>query len=123
MENRFTISQIADMLAVSERTVFRRMNEFSLSVTMQYSTISDDDLDGLVGEIQHNFPMCGNIQMQGHLFSRGHRVQQVRIRESQRRVDHIGCMMRHLSTINRRQYRVPGPLSLWHIDGNHKLTR
>ena len=123
LENRFTIPQIADMLAVSERTIHRRMNEFSLSVSSHYSSISDDDLDQLVSEIQHQFPMCGNIQMQGHLFSRGHRVQQIRVRESQRRVDHEGCMMRHLRTINRRHYRVPAPLSLWHIDGNHKLIR
>ena len=31
--------------------------------------------------------------------------------------------MRRLSTINRRVYQVPGPKSLYHIDGNHKLIR
>ena len=123
LENKFTVPQIAEMIAVSQRTVFRRMNEFSLSVTAHYSSISDEDLDMLVGEIQHGFPMCGNTQMQGHLFARGHRVQQIRVRESQRRVDRVGCTMRRLKTINRREYKVPGPLALWHIDGNHKLIR
>ena len=33
------------------------------------------------------FPTCGNKQMVGHLQSRGVRVTQLRIRESQRRVD------------------------------------
>lgn len=123
IENRFTVRQIADMVGVSERTIYRRMSEFSLSVHMLYSSISDNDLDQLVCEIQENFPLCGNIQMQGHLFARGLRVQQVRVREAQRRVDPEGCAMRRLRVINRRQYRVPFPLSLWHIDGNHKLIR
>ena len=96
LENRFTIRQISDMLGVSQRTIYRRMNEFSLSVHMHYSTISDDDLDHLVCEIQEMFPMCGNVQMQGHLLARGFRVQQVRVREAQRRIDPEGCAMRSL---------------------------
>ncbi len=28
-----------------------------------------------------------------------------------------------LRVLSRRQYSVPGPNSLWHIDGNHKLIR
>uniref|UniRef100_A0A1X7SQW6 Integrase catalytic domain-containing protein n=1 Tax=Amphimedon queenslandica TaxID=400682 RepID=A0A1X7SQW6_AMPQE len=123
LENRFTIRQISDMLGVSQRTVYRRMNEFSLSVHMQYSDISDGDLDIIVYSIQNAFPLCGNVQMQGHLLARGIRVQQIRIREAQRRIDPEGCIMRRLRVINRRQYRVPSPLSLWHIDGNHKLIR
>ena len=61
--------------------------------------------------------------MQGHLLSRGLRVQQHRIRESQRRVDPAGSIMRQLKTIKHRQYHVNGPGALWHIDGNHKLIR
>ena len=52
LENWFSVHQIADMLGVYERTAYRRMNEFSLSVHLQYSNISDDDLDHLVYEIQ-----------------------------------------------------------------------
>ena len=76
LENRFTVRQISGILGVSQRTVYRRMNEFSLSVHMQYSNISDDDLDVIVHSIQNTFPMCGNLQMQGHLLSRGIRLQQ-----------------------------------------------
>ncbi len=50
-------------------------------------------------------------------------MQQVRIRESQRRIDPEGCMIRRLHVLNRRRYSVPAPLSLYHIDGNHKLMR
>lgn len=91
MENQFTVCQIADMLCVYERTIYRRMSEFSLSVHMLYSSISDDDLHQLVSEIQEQFPLCGNAQMQGHLLARGLRVQQVTVREAQRRVDPEVC--------------------------------
>ena len=111
------------MLAVSERTIYRRMSDFSLSVRAQYVSLSDDELDHLVYEIHCQFPTCGNVQMQGHLFAQGYRVQQVRVRESLRRIDPEGCIIRRLNVINRRQYRVPGPRSLWHIAGNHKLIR
>ena len=61
--------------------------------------------------------------MLGHLQSRGFRIQQIRLREAMRRVDPEGSVMRRLSTINRRKYRVPAPSSLWPMDGNHKLIR
>lgn len=45
--------------------------------------------------------------------------------DSMRRVNPEGVMMRRLSiqTARRRQYSVPAPNHLWHIDGNHKLIR
>lgn len=63
--------------------------------------------------------------MTGFLQSRGLRFQQKRIREAMRRVYPAGVILRALEmrTIHRRKYRVPGPLALWHIDGNHKLVR
>ena len=67
--------------------------------------------------------MCGNSQMRGHLLARGFRVQQTRIREAQRRVDPAGAVIRRLRVLNRREYSVPSPLSLYHIDGHHKLIR
>ena len=76
LENRFTCPQIADVLGVSLRTVRRRMAEYGLTERTYYTNISDEQLDEIVGEIQHAFPTCGNTQMQGHLISRGIRVQQ-----------------------------------------------
>ena len=71
------------MIGVSVRTIRRRMSDFGLSVRAQYSTMSDAELDRMVCDIQSSLSMCGNRQMQGHLLSRGHRIQQIRIRESQ----------------------------------------
>ena len=63
LENRFTsCSSNIKMLGVSERTIYRRMNQFSLSVRMQYSTIFDDDLDNLICEIQE---MLGMLKCKG----------------------------------------------------------
>ena len=123
LESRFTALQMAEILGVSLSTVRRRMADYGLSITAEYTPFTDEELDRVVEEIHHDFPMCGNRQMQGHLLSRGFRIQQQRIREAQRRVDPEGSLMRRLRTVNRRQYQVPAPLSLWHIDGNHKLIR
>ncbi|CAM4574571.1 unnamed protein product [Leuciscus chuanchicus] len=42
-----------------------------------------------------------------------------------RAIDPVGTMLRglELNIVPRRPYSVPAPLSLWHIDGNHKLIR
>ncbi len=76
IENHFSAPQIANILHVSVRTIFRRMAMFSLSIRSQYSNINDPELDNIVCEIQREFPSCGNRQMHGHLLSRGLRVQQ-----------------------------------------------
>ena len=123
LEAQFSVPRIADILGVSVRTVRRRMSEYDLSVRMFYTNISDEELDHVVAEIQQEFPTCGNRQMQGHLLRREIRVQQHRVRESQRRVDPAGSIMRQLQIIHRRRYHVNGPQALWHIDGNHKLIR
>ena len=63
--------------------------------------------------------------MTGLLLRCGLRVQQARIRESMSRVDPEGVLLRalELNVIRRRSYQVQGPLSLWHINGDHKLIR
>ena len=123
LEHQFSVPQISELLGVSVSTVRRRMAEYNLSVSATYASITSNELDSLVREIQTQFPMCGNRQMQGHLLARGYRIQQHRIRKAQRRVDPQGSVLRRLNAIRRRVYSVPAPLSLWHIDGNHKLIR
>jgi len=39
------------------------------------------------------------------------------------RVNAVGVALRTVHRMRRRSYRVAGPNSLWHIDGNHKLIR
>lgn len=71
------------------------------------------------------FPDCGYRTMPGFLRGRGFHVQWRRMEDSMRRVCPEGILMRclQLTVIERRIYNVRSPLSLWHIDGHHKLIR
>ena len=99
------------------------MAEFNIFHSDQYTNITDHDLDAIIIVIKQTFPNCGNKQLQGHMLSQVYRVQQQRIRDAQRRIDPEGSVMRRLRAVNRREYRVAAPQSLWHMDGNHKLIR
>lgn len=116
-------SSIASSLGVSLRTVRRRMTEHGLSVRALYTSIDNSDLDSVVDEIKVIFPNCGYRMLDGHLRRRGIRITQKRVRESLNRRDPCGSAVRWATSIQRRRYHVAGPLSLWHIDGNHKLIR
>ena len=61
--------------------------------------------------------------IEGELRAEGIRVQRRRLRESVKRVDPVGRRLRRINGIKRRIYSVHSPLSLWHMDGNHKLIR
>lgn len=118
-----SVPNIAQIVGVSVSTIRRRMSQYNLSIRDTYSRISDADLDSVVLDIQTRFPGWGNRQVYGCLVSRGIRVQFERVRESQRRVDPEGSIMRRLNRVQRRRYAVQGPRHLWHVDGNHKLIR
>ena len=80
-----------------------------------------------VQKIIQEFPDVGYRTVAGILLSKGHRVQERRVREAMRYADPQGVLFRRLfmSTcrIQRRTYNVRAPLALWHIDGNHNLVR
>ena len=122
----FTNQKIAEIFQVSPKTVRRRIVQFGLDATSsKYSDISNDDLDKIISEIKENFPNCGIRRMKGFLTAQGIKVQWERVRKAMWRVDPEGILLRtmQLNIVSRRHYYVPGPLALWHIDGNHKLIR
>lgn len=123
VDSDFTLSQIAAILGVSKSTVRRRLEEMSISISCKYSLINDEELDRNVRKILHHFPNIGYRSVKGHLMGIGYIIQQNRIKESMRRVDFEGVLYRRLSLkpVQRRVYNVRAPLSLWHIDGYHKL--
>ena len=47
------------------------------------------------------------------------RVQRRRIRERSAKFDPQNTVLRWGATIRRREYQVPWPNSLWHVDGHH----
>ena len=119
----FSPGRIADMLQCSAKTVSRRIVEFGLEEMRQYSTLSDSQLDEITAEFVHNNPNSGQISYDGFLRGRGLHIQRNRIRSSLLRVDPRGVRTRFRQALPRREYRVPMPNSLWHIDGHHKLVR
>lgn len=125
IENGFTVCSIAKMIGVSDSTVKRRLKEYGISINDSYTQIDDLELDESVKKITDRYPNCGYRRMYGLLFNNGIKVSERRIRESMHRVDPEGILVRALQlTITcRRQYKVPGILALWHIDGHHKLIR
>ncbi|XP_065109335.2 uncharacterized protein [Paramisgurnus dabryanus] len=70
-------------------------------------------------------PSAGYRMVKGRLQSMGIHVQWRRVAASMHEVDSIGVLSRMygLGCVVRRTYSVRGPLSLWHVDTNHKLIR
>lgn len=120
-----SVPTIASMIGVSTRTVFRRMCECKLSVRARYSSLTDEELDDCVKEVQQHMPHCGYRMMRGALKARGHLVKFKRVRASLHRVDTVGVLsqMTQMGCVVRRTYSVSSPRSIMHIDTNHKLIR
>ena len=122
IDQGFLISDIANILYVSESTVYRRMRQFGLSKAV-ISDLNDDEIDVQVGQIILEFPFCGETMINEMLKKRGYRIQRERLRQSISRLDDIGSKERKKGRLVRRVYDVKGPNHLWHVDTNHKLIR
>ena len=120
---RFSWTKIAAILGISRRTLYRRLQEWNLPLDINYSVISDTDLDRLVTEVKRDNPTCGEVLTMSNLHIRGIRIQRSRLRASLHRMDPQAICLRQRETVRRRTYSVEAPNSLWHIDGNHKLIR
>ena len=114
----YNLEDIANLLNVSRSTLYRHMKDAQLE---KYTDISDHDLDETIRRIKRDHPNDGEVLMQAHLLRVGLRIQRQRLRQSIHRVDPINTALRRAKTVKRRVYRVEGPNSVWHLDGNHKL--
>ena len=125
LESGFKATDIATILGVSSKTVARRLEQYGIPVRTTYSQLSDQDLDLVIQDIIKEFPNCGYKSMRGHLLSKGLKIQEDRVRVAMRRLDPEGVLLRALQirVTHRRTYNVKAPLSLWHMDGHHKLIR
>ena len=121
-EAGYTWVDIAASLMVSRTTLWRRVSEAGATFG-SFTVISDAELDVIVRRYQDAHPHSGQSILLGHLLSIGIRVQRHRVRSSMDRVDPLRKELRWHQTISRRSYSVPGPNSLWHIDGHHSLIR
>lgn len=118
-ETGMTWAKIATCLSVSERTLYRRVQEFDIDGS--FSEISDTELDELLKSIMAITPRAGESYIHGSLRVSGVRIQHWRIRERLQATDPVGRAARRSSTIRRQVYNVHAPNCLWHIDSNHKL--
>ena len=84
------------MLCVCDKTVYRRLEEYGISMRMNYTQITEPELDGVIRNILQEFPNSGYKSLRGHLLARGLKVQERRLREAMRRTDPEGIIVRAL---------------------------
>ena len=118
----FTQNDIAAFFKCSSKTISRRIQEYNLTA-YQHMLIPDDELDQVTLAYVKQFPNCGQKSFAAFLLAQGMHVPRQKVRDSLLRVDPDGVMGRFKSAIKRRSYHVPGPNSVWHVDGYHKLIR
>ncbi|XP_057295760.1 uncharacterized protein LOC130624204 [Hydractinia symbiolongicarpus] len=116
------ISEISNILCVSERTIYRRMEEYGLK-KHNFTEMSNEECDSILSTVTQEFPNCGEVMLRELLRERGIRIQRQVLRESLQRIDKDGIQFRSKRRLHRRIYNVQGPNHLWHIDTNHKLVR
>jgi len=113
---------LASILGIDRKTLQARKNE--IGIDSGFDDISDDDLDNLVREYHQENPVGGRSYIIGRLRAmHSLRIQRRRVIDSINRIDRLGQGMRQCvgKKKERRQYKVPRPNALWHIDGHHKL--
>jgi hypothetical protein len=119
---KLKLKRLAHALRMHPRALRARICQAGIR-THHYSPITNDELDILIREYRRRKPNSGLRYLRGWLFSQGIRVQKERIRKSLKRVDGLRQSLLRHNTIDRRDYEVPRPHALWHMDGHHKLIR
>ena len=77
------------MFSVSESTIYRRTRSYGVS-KLDFSEISDQQLDNNVSQIANDFPFCGESMIKQLLCGKDIKVQRWHMHESIHRVDSEG---------------------------------
>ena len=119
----FSAREIAKILGVNHTVVYDRAKEFGIKFDAYGLThISDDELDVYVRDLVEKFPYNGRHVNCTFLRSEfGIKVSQRRTLAAMKRCDPLGYIQRWANRLYRRDYDVPGPHYLWHMDTNHKV--
>ena len=111
---------------VHHNTIHEFMKKQNMpSIRERYSTQTDEEISELIRGINHHFPNSGIREVIAHL-KRGNPpvlLQRNRCQRLLAEIDPAGTAKRWAQVVKRRQYSVPTPNSLWHIDSNHALVR
>lgn len=92
----------------------------TVSFTGPLSVVSDEELDDIILRLRSHYRRAGLSMLDGMLRRLGHRLPRERVRASLMRIDPVQRVFQRIR-IRRRVYSVPGPMSLWHHDGQHGL--
>lgn len=123
VEHGLKVCDIARLFGCSRRTIERRMHEYGIRRESRYSSISDDQLADILGNMLLLQPNIGENSISGALRAQGIIVQRYRVRETLLAVDPDGIQSRRRRILRRREYHVPRSNALWHVDSHHKLIR
>ena len=84
---RFSWTKIAEIVGISRRTLYRRLSEWDLPIDINYSVLSDSELDRLVAEAKMMNPQYGEVLLMAHLNTCSVRIPRSRLRASIHRID------------------------------------
>jgi hypothetical protein len=86
---------VADAMGVCRSTLYNHLERANLSSARRvFTALSDDELDEKVAEISLQHPFAGSVIVLGHLEAQNIHIPIVRVRESLKRVDAIGVIVR-----------------------------
>ena len=114
-----SISKLARLLGIHWHTLRSYLKEYHID--HRHTPLPDETLDQLIHHFRSIKPRSGIRYLTGSLRQHGLRIQRDRISASLRRVDPLGHVLRRQTTIHRREYHVPHPNAVWHMDGHNKL--
>ncbi|CAH3168206.1 unnamed protein product [Porites evermanni] len=116
---------IAKALGVSVSTIWRRRAYFQIRRSRHRGRreITMTELKEIIARIKETAVDAGIIMIEGELSGQGLYASRVAISEALMTLDPIGASLRWRDFTSRVKYNVPGPNSLWHLDGNHKPMR
>jgi hypothetical protein len=145
LANGHTIKKISEKAGTCARTIKRRMEANGLEM---YTPLENDEKEATVMEWSARHGYSGWNMLHGALLAKGYRLHKCEVKALLRAADPEAsmrrCVPRHPSPhlqqndfpciysytslhsrwrqcIERKMYEVAGPMSLWHVDGNHKL--
>ena len=71
IEYGFNATDISKMLCVCDKTVYRRLEEYGISMRMNYTQITEPELDDVIRNILQEFPNSGYKSLRGHRWPNG----------------------------------------------------
>lgn len=118
----YSLAEVSRRLDINRSTIYRTFRRNGLE-RARFTDIVEADLETMVNSIKSNHPNIGESILMGHLRARSLTVSRSRLRALLHRTDRAGIAQRRSSAIVRREYLVPCPNYIWHLDGMHKMIR